>query len=114
MKRPLLLRVTAILLLGLVSLFTTTPLLLGQDVPDKALVIYSHDANQQVTKRYFTISEVDSILFVSKTLKQPITFEVSDVIATSSSLSISVVPSDDTTTYYIGVDNKEHYEQQFT
>ncbi len=114
MKRPLLLRVTAILLLGLVSLFTTTPLLLGQDVPDKALVIYSHDANQQVTKRYFTISEVDSILFVSKTLKQPITFEVSDVIATSSSLSISVVPSDDTTTYYIGVDNKEHYDQHFT
>lgn len=102
------------LLGGLLSLLTLSYSLSAQSDTPEQLVIYSHDQNQQVVKKIFDISEVDSIRFTTVEAPAPTTFEVKDVSTTASSVTLSVVPSDSKTTYYIGVDNKAHYDKTFS
>ena len=102
------------LLGGLLSLLTLSYSLSAQSDTPEQLVIYSHDQNQQVVKKIFDISEVDSIRFTTVEAPAPTTFEVKDVSTTASSVTLSVVPSDSKMTYYIGVDNKAHYDKTFS
>ncbi len=101
------------LLGGLLPLLTLSYSLSAQNDSPEQMVIYSHDQNQQVVKKTFDISQVDSIRFT--VVKAPTTtFEVKDVSATASSVTLSVVPSDSKTTYYVGLDNKAHYDKTFS
>lgn len=102
------------LLSGLLTLLTLSYSLLAQNEAPKQLVIYSHDQNQQVIKRTFDIAEVDSIRFTTVETPAITTFEIKDVSATASSVTLSVVPSDSKTTYYVGLDNKAHYDKTFS
>ena len=102
------------LLSGLLTLLTLSYSLLAQNEVPKQLVIYSHDQNQQVIKRTFDIAEVDSIRFTTVETPAITTFEIKDVSATASSVTLSVVPSDSKTTYYVGLDNKAHYDKTFS
>ena len=102
------------LLSGLLTLLTLSYSLLAQNEVPKQLVIYSHDQNQQVIKRTFDIAEVDSIRFTTVETPAITTFEIKDVSATASSITLSVVPSDSKTTYYVGLDNKAHYDKTFS
>lgn len=77
------------------------------------LVIYSHDQNQRVVKTAFDTSEIDSICFTTEEILTPVTFVVKDVSSTASSVTLSIVPSDSKTSYYVGVDNKSHYDKTF-
>lgn len=101
------------LLGGLLLLLTLSYSLSAQNDSPEQMVIYSHDQNQQVVKKAFDISQVDSIRFT--VVKAPTTtFEVKDVSATASSVTLSIVPSDSKTTYYVGLDNKAHYDKTFS
>ena len=101
------------LLGGLLTLLTMSYSLSAQNDTPKRLVIYSHDQNQQIVKRTFDIAEVDSISFTTMETPVNTTFEIKDVSATASSVTLSVVPSDSKTTYYVGLTNKAHYDKTF-
>ena len=102
------------LLGGLLTLLTLGYSLSAQNDTPEQLVIYSHDQNQQVVKKTFDISQVDSIRFAVVEAPATTTFEIKDVSATASSVTLSVVPSDSKTTYYVGLDNKTHYDKTFS
>lgn len=102
------------LLGGLLTLLTLSYSLSAQNDTPEQMVIYSHDQNQQVVKKTFDISQVDSIRFAVVEAPATTTFEIKDVSATASSVTLSVVPSDSKTTYYVGLDNKAHYDKTFS
>ena len=102
------------LLGGFLTLLTLSYSLSAQNDTPEQMVIYSHDQNQQVVKQTFDISQMDSIRFAVVEAPAPTTFEIKDVSATASSVTLSVVPSDSKTTYYVGLDNKAHYDKTFS